>query len=317
MQPADAAALVEKYGLPGDWAARRELAMPLRTFHALTEEAALKLQDPSLGLHLAQKMPRGSYGALEFTLRSAPNIREALERLRRYSALINGLIRFELEVRSGRAEFTQSVPGVPAVNGRVGNEFSMALAVRVLRELAGAEWVPLEAWFGHEKPEGADGVPAFFGTQAITWSRGQNGFALDLEFFEARVVSADPALLPLVEDQARRLALSRQAASDFPGEVREQTRKLLQSSGLGVAEVAKTMGHSQRTLQRRLAEHGTTFFAVLDSLREGLAREYVPNPKLGLGEIAYLLGYSDLSAFVRSFKRWTGKTPGEYRKAGM
>jgi AraC-like DNA-binding protein len=65
-----------------------------------------------------------------------------------------------------------------------------------------------------------------------------------------------------------------------------------------------------------LSEHGTTFFDLVDALRESLAREYVQDPKLGLGEIAYLLGYSDLSAFGRSFKRWTGKTPGDYRRTG-
>src|SRR4051812_8083646 len=86
MTPEDALALVAKYRLPADWAARRELALPLRLFHALTDEAAQKLGDPALGLHLAQQVPRGSYGALEFTLRSSPTIREALERLRRYSA---------------------------------------------------------------------------------------------------------------------------------------------------------------------------------------------------------------------------------------
>lgn len=314
MEPAAAATLVARYGLPADWATRRELTMPLKTFHAFTADAVQLLQNPSLGLHLARLAPRGSYGALEFTLRSAPTVREALLRLQRYSALINSAIRFGLEVRNGRAELTQSVEGVPQVNGPVGNEFSIALVVRLLRGLAEAEWVPLEVWFGHDAPADREALEEFFGTPAIRFSAGQNGIAIDLAFFERPVVTADAALLPLVEDQARRQALARQG-SDFAGEVRETARKLLTSSAFGVAEVAKALGLSQRTLQRRLGEQGTTFHAVVEALREAMARELVPDPKHNLGEVAYLLGYSDLSAFVRSFKRWTGTTPGEYRKS--
>jgi AraC-like DNA-binding protein len=314
LKPEDAAALVSKHGLPADAAGRRELAMPLKIFHQLTAEATALLGDVSLGVRLAHKAPRGSYGALEFTLLSSPSIREALVRLNRYSALLNGLVRFSVDVVADEARFTQRVDGMPLVNGRVGNEFSIALTTRVLTGLSGKAFTPREVWFGHPRPADVSELEKAFGTRALAFDRGENGFSFDAAFLELPVVTADPNLLPLVEDQARRLALSRQAASDFPGEVREQTRKLLQSSSLGVAEVAKSMGLSQRTLQRRLGEHGTTFFAVLDALREGLAREYVPDPKLVLGEVAYLLGYSDLSAFVRSFKRWTGKTPGEYRK---
>ena len=316
MEESAAAALVARYALPSDSATRREFGMPLRAFHAFTEEAAFALGNPSLGLQLAQFMPRGSYGALEFTLRSAPNVREALERLGRYSALINGLIRIEVQLKSGRGEFTHFIPSVPLVNGRVGNEFSLALSVRLVRELSGHHFTPLEVWFGHERPGAVSELESFFGTKSLHFGRGQNGFTCEPKFFDDPVVSADAALLPLVEDQARRLALSRQTTNDFPSEVREQVRKSLQSSSFGVAEVSKAMGQSQRTLQRRLSEYGTTFFDLVDSLRESLAREYVQDPKLGLGEIAYLLGYSDLSAFGRSFKRWTGKTPGDYRRSG-
>ena len=72
---------------------------------------------------------------------------------------------------------------------------------------------------------------------------------------------------------------------------------------------------SPRTLQRRLADEGARFHDLVDELRRELALEYVRDRRRPLGEIAYLLGYAELSPFLRAFKRWTGKTPSELRGA--
>ena len=72
---------------------------------------------------------------------------------------------------------------------------------------------------------------------------------------------------------------------------------------------------STRTLQRRLASEGTSFRALVDQERVGAARAFLALPDLGADEIADRLGYSEASAFVRAFRRWTGTTPGEYRQA--
>lgn len=80
--------------------------------------------------------------------------------------------------------------------------------------------------------------------------------------------------------------------------------------------VARALGYSSRTLARRLAEEGTSFFQTLQDLRESLAISYLKNSDLGLGEISYLLGYSNLSSFAEAFKRWVGISPGRYR-AGL
>jgi AraC-like DNA-binding protein len=70
---------------------------------------------------------------------------------------------------------------------------------------------------------------------------------------------------------------------------------------------------SPRTLGRRLAEEGTTFSELLDDLRRQLALRYVGTETHGLSEVAFLLGFSDVAAFYRAFKRWTGRTPLQYR----
>lgn len=74
------------------------------------------------------------------------------------------------------------------------------------------------------------------------------------------------------------------------------------------------MGCSPRTLQRLLADHGTTFQAVLDETRRRLAEELIAAPHVSLAEVAFVLGYSEQSAFQRAFKRWTGYSPGAWRR---
>jgi AraC-like DNA-binding protein len=77
--------------------------------------------------------------------------------------------------------------------------------------------------------------------------------------------------------------------------------------------VASRLALSPRTLQRRLRDEGTTHVALLDDLRRDLAIGYLKEKRVPIGEIAFLLGFSEPSAFHRAFRRWTGSTPGEVR----
>lgn len=85
-------------------------------------------------------------------------------------------------------------------------------------------------------------------------------------------------------------------------------------TGARVDEVAKRLRMSRRTLHRQLAEEGTSFAELLDGLRRDLAAQYLTQARLAIGEIAFLLGLSEPSAFHRAFKRWYGAAPGEYRR---
>jgi AraC-like DNA-binding protein len=91
---------------------------------------------------------------------------------------------------------------------------------------------------------------------------------------------------------------------------------MLPSGGVADEKVAAQLNMSVRSLQRRLKEVGTTFRTLLETVRKDLAATYVCDPDIELVEVAFLLGFSDQSAFSRAFKRWTGKSPSEARKSG-
>jgi AraC-like DNA-binding protein len=91
---------------------------------------------------------------------------------------------------------------------------------------------------------------------------------------------------------------------------------MLPSGGITDEKIAEHLNMSERSLQRRLKEAGTTFRTILERVRKDLASTYVHDPDIELVEVAFLLGFSDQSAFSRAFKRWTGNTPSEFRMSG-
>jgi AraC-like DNA-binding protein len=101
---------------------------------------------------------------------------------------------------------------------------------------------------------------------------------------------------------------------DFVQGVREAIRAALRDGAPQVGGVAKGLHVSLRTLQRRLTEHGTSFQDEVDAVRRELAFQYLKDPHLGVSEVAFLLGYAELSTFDRAFKRWTGMTPRVWRE---
>ena len=79
--------------------------------------------------------------------------------------------------------------------------------------------------------------------------------------------------------------------------------------------MARELGLSDRTLQRRVDDDGTTFRKLLLEARQELAREYLNRPDIGVAEVAYLLGFEDSNSFYRAFRRWEGTTPAQLRSA--
>jgi AraC-like DNA-binding protein len=120
--------------------------------------------------------------------------------------------------------------------------------------------------------------------------------------------AADRAALALLQPAAPR-------PDEFVARVRIAMTKLLAAGRFGVDDVAKELAVSARTLQRRLERSGTTFGEVCDETRRDAALAHLRDPRLPIKETAFLLGFSEPSTFYRAFRRWTGDTPANYRRA--
>jgi AraC-like DNA-binding protein len=321
----DVAPLLHAFALPPDAEGRPEVSLPLPQLQAFLAAAEAASGDAHLGLHVALGLPRGTYGLVEYIARASPTLRDAFRALARYLGLLNEHMAYAFDEEApgrGAGTYRYGVPGEPLAYGRHANEYGLGLFVRIGRELTRSDWAPTAAAFAHPAP--ADEAPLAAHLRCpLSFGTGQNVLALSEETLALPVVSADPALLSVLERAAGAhagvtapppaAAAPPPPDAGFTRRVAEALRPALPQGVPPLAQVARTLAVSARTLQRRLAEEGASYQDVVEATREELARAYLRDPRLGVSEVAYLLGYADLSTFDRAFKRWTGTTPRAFR----
>jgi AraC-like DNA-binding protein len=313
------AELERRTGFASSWAADPDARITLEMETALWEEAARATRDGAFGLHAAERLRPGVFDVLDYVVRAAPTVRASWERLVRYNRLVHDDAVFTIRERPGgavRIEHTLARPG--AVQSRHAAEFTLASLVVVGSQMSGAPIAPTAVELRHAPPDAATraehlrlfGVTPWYGTAV-------NALELPGDVAARPVPTADPLLSRIVVRHAEALLAERPAAVETAAaKVRRILTGLLGDDGAGasLAVVSARLHTSERSLQRRLADEGVTFDALLDELRRELALRYLADPKVAIAEIAYLLGYSEPSAFHRAFKRWTGKTPAEARQ---
>ena len=147
----------------------------------------------------------------------------------------------------------------------------------------------------------------------VTVYQPHSALVLDAASLAVPVVNADARLLDLLRRYADELLARRARKDDLVARAERWILENLHTGQVGVAQLARGLGMSDRTLARRLAEDGLKPAGLVEELRQQLANKYLAERAFPLGRITYLLGYSDLSAFTRAFRRWTGRTPSKWR----
>jgi AraC-like DNA-binding protein len=127
--------------------------------------------------------------------------------------------------------------------------------------------------------------------------------------------SADAALRQLLERFAADQLAKIPTSAPFSERVRACILSMLPLGSLTADTVAARFSMSNRTLRRRLQEDATSYQELLDEVRAELARHYLTRERRGIDEVAFLLGFSDPSAFSKAFRRWTGQTPADFVRA--
>ena len=302
----DRTALLASSGLQSHVLDDPDARMPCDVYGLLFDEALRQRFVPNLALRLAQAIPFGTFALLEYLVSSASTVGLGLERLARYSSLVDAPQRLEIQENRGQHRLIVESVGPP-----FGVELTVALTIFRLRQEADGRFRPAEVSFRH-RPDDAGEFEQALECPVATgadWA----GFSVAAEAWDLPLKRGDPILNALLARQAdARLPLAG-AIRQAPWEVRRALAARLSSGELGIESVARELATSARTLQRQLAASGTSYQRVLDELRREAARRYLANGSLGVGEIAYLLGYSEPGPFLRAFKRWYGVTPQRYR----
>jgi AraC-like DNA-binding protein len=276
-------------------------------------DAAVEISnDPAIGLRVAERIAVGAIGAYEYLLRNSANVRAVLERADRFIRVVDDLMRISVFEDGDEARIRMWVEGGYRIPSQE-VECVFYVIVRIAREQ-----VPRTALhavtFSHKAP----GDPALYARCfdcPVRFEATHNELVVARDLLESPLVRADAGLAMVLEDHVQRL-LQALPAQDRDPLVRRVRGLLLEGLGNGGAsfdELATTLHMSPRTLRRKLTEHGVAYKTLLDDVRRDLALHYVARNEEPLDAVAKRLGFSEPSTFYRTFKRWTGTTPAQYR----
>ena len=286
--------------------------VPTSRMQTLWRLAVEATGDPCLGLVAARHFQPAALHGLGFAWLASDTLHAALERLVRYSRFINTAADFQLEktadsvdlvVRISRVEWPDFVFAAA--------DLAMAAFLRMCQITASHAVMPLRVSLQRPPPPCAGDFSKIFGPN-IQYGAADNRLSFDRALVEAPLSMANPELARL-NDQTVIDYLARCDGETISMQVRSKIIELLPDGRPGQEAIAESLHLSLRSLQRKLQYEGTSFKALLNETQQQLAIQYILESHRSIGEITYLLGYSEPGSFTRAFRRWTGKSPLQFR----
>ena len=293
-----------------------ESRVPASDVPLLLEKAAALLNEPRLGVMLGSSANPHRHGILSYLASTSDTLGGAWLQLCRYIGLLNeGMELLVLPAADEVAICLTPDRALPAGEG-VRQLLSLASVtiVRASHAMTGGKARPLRVELACPAPleptfwSAAYQAPVVFAAplSRLVYAAGDQALS---------IISADSMLAGILSKHAQVALAQLSGQLSWSGRVRALIFDTLGKGSSGLAPAAKALLLSERSLQRRLHEEGTSFEKLRDEARHILALAYLRDRRLGISEVAWLLGYAELAAFYRAFKRWTGTTPLEHRNA--
>lgn len=269
--------------------------------------------DPYFGLKVADFWHPTTMHALGYSWMASDSLRDALTRMTRYGRLVTTVAEMTLEEFDDHFAFRIR----PLIaRSKVPNEAmdaGLATFVSMCRTSYGDDFNPLRV--ATQRPAFDDPAPYIEYFHApVEFSAPDNILYFSKESLEAHLLTANPRLAR-VNDRVVTQYLAQFDKGSTAMRVRAKLIDQLSAGNVTQKEVADSLHMSLRTLQRKLSEEKTSYKELLDETRRELANQYLRQACLSVSEVTYLLGFSEPSNFARAFKRWTGRTPSEFRTA--
>jgi AraC-like DNA-binding protein len=307
---------LEVAGLTEEALADSDALVPYESLVAVWRELiALHPREP-LGARYASLWSFDALGVVGYLVRHAANGHRALALTLRFSRLADPFLRVATVREGDRHTFT--IDHEPRVVAMVEPMEMLVLAtVRMAISLVRDDVRPLEVCFRHAARHPRSVYADLLGAEVpVRFGAPFDGVSFASSLLDLPLRAADPRMATYLERHAEELLQHvNDEAAPLEVRVRQAIETALPSGAASAREVARGLGLSVRSLQRALAERGLTFSGEVDAAREVRALSLLRRPQLTVAEVAFMLGYADSRVFHRSFRRWTGLTPTEYRRA--
>lgn len=281
----------------------------------LFEVAARVTGNDNIGLEFGQNFAPKQLGPIGYAAISSPTLSAALRNMERYFAAHQEQSSFGLLQDSGILWLSYRIYDPRINNRRQDAELSLGMFCNIFKSALGPEWAPLEIRFEHDRPENSRHHEACFNAP-VKFGRRTNAIGFRRSDLDTRMPEQDPYLFSIISSFLESRSRIVGNPEDFATVVRNQIKLHLGDRLPTLAEIAQVLGLSDTTFQKQLRAHDLLFPDLLRAARRELALHYLNEPGMPLTEIAYNLGYSELSAFSRAFRSWTGMSPQRYRRTG-
>lgn len=267
--------------------------------------------NPAIGLNMAKVVRPASFHVVGYALMSSRTLKDGFARLVRYQRIIGEGSDLDFRPTPNGYELTLAIHGDRLPAARQSIEASLAYALAFCRWITGKPIRPQQVLFQGDPPADLEPFHQVF-QGPLKFNSEHYGLLFARADMDMPLPTANESLAQL-HDRFAGEYLARFSESRVTHQARQVLCRLLPQGEPKREAVAQALHLSQRTLQRRLQDEGTSFQQLLDDTRRELAEQYLAQPKLTLLEVAYLLGFADPSNFFRAFRRWFSITPSQYR----
>ena len=308
----DPAAVERITGQPQQALTDPDLRIPADRHYHLWEYAETITRDPAIGLHVGQMVDPDRMGLVGHVFFNCDTLGEAVIQYARLHRLINESVRLTFEQTSELAILTWQAdsPGHYCRQDMDRTLASMLCRTRhFIHPGIHARWVEI----AHEKPDYAQEYQKLLGG-SVRFGCPHTRLALDSHHLDHRIPHRNPYVYSAVLKQVNALLARVQSRRTFGRKIRRLIAQQMATDRIDADTLARQCHMSRQTLYRRLKKEGLGFHELVEDVRKDKALRYVASDRYALGEIAFLLGFSELSAFSRAFKRWTGIAPAQYRE---
>ncbi|HEX3473880.1 MAG TPA: AraC family transcriptional regulator [Kofleriaceae bacterium] len=279
------------------------------------QAAAELCGDPAFGLTAVDHLASDYLGGFGFAVHASATLGEALRRIVRFFPLVNQHAALELIEDGAVVRLRIAVHAdVPDEAVRHPAECLLGVVLRIARRTTGADIRPVAVAFRHAAPAETSVHHRLFGV-VPRFAQPHHELVFHRAVLDTRHVAPDAGLASLAERHLERCAGDLPPAETFTGRVRRVLLEELQLGEPTLARLAARLRMSERTVQRRLGDDGTSMQAVLDEVRCQISIRQLAESTRTIAEISYAVGFAEVRAFHRAFKRWTGSTPAAYRQS--
>jgi AraC-like DNA-binding protein len=298
-----------------DMAGSPTLKLRLSAFCRLFEEAARQTKHGNFGLWFGNQFQPRDLGFWGYAAVSSPTLGCALQNFVELFAYHQECSSMSLAAGDDELVRLEYQIGTPAiVERRQDAELSLGMFLNLIRECCGSRWAPEEVHFEHPKPlEAKEHEMAF--NAPVYFSQATNALLFRPEILARPMPARDSRLMDMMRMCLIELSSRTTADIGIFDRIRTAVRARLAQGPLSLEDIADEVHLPITVLNRELSANNASFKLLVEDVRRDLAISYMKQRQLPLSEIALLLGYSELSAFSRAFRRWTGRSPRTFRSA--